>query len=124
MKSYFESSGRQADFRIIYSWLPQDEYELPQAPFQHMRSDFLYCGDDPEKEGIWCVYPEFENEKGEMLDEDATVPETGQATMWILSDELRDYHRNRLVLGSKGFLVTGSRKIASVKVVELLALAN
>lgn len=87
-----------------------------------MRSDFLYEGDDPAEDGIWCIYPEFEDSAGKIVDENDSVKEEGTATMWILFQENRDYHRHRLNQGSRGYMVSGTRKIAEVEVLEILAL--
>ena len=126
MKPYSETSGRSPDFRVRYEWLPQTEDEHYQRPFQHMRSDFLYEVDDPTKrdEGAWCIHPEFEAEDGSILDLDADVPQQGTATMWIVFQGIRGFHRERLSIGSRGFLVFGSAKLAKVEVIELLALAD
>ena len=87
-----------------------------------MRSDFLYDGDDLAEDGIWCIYPEFEDRSGKIIGPDDPIEEEGTATMWILFQENREYHRSRLARGSRGYLVVGSRRVAEVEVLELLAL--
>ncbi len=49
-----------------------------------MRSDFLYEQDDPQRDGIWCIYPEFEGKDRSILQPDVKIPNSGTATMWIL----------------------------------------
>lgn len=87
-----------------------------------MRSDFLYDGDDLQTDGLHIIWPEFEDANRTPLEEDAEVPSTGYASMWILFDERRPYHRSRLAPGVRGYLMVGPHKVADVEVVELLAL--
>jgi hypothetical protein len=115
---YATRSGRDPDFRVRYRWIREQHGTAHQRAFQHMRSDFLYDGDDPTREGIHMIWPEFEVEIGTPLEEGDEVPPEGTATMWILDPELRSYHGARLAPGVRGFLVVGVRKIAEVEVLE------
>lgn len=87
-----------------------------------MRSDFLYADDDPLKEGISMIWPEFEAEIGVPLEEGAKIPMEGTATMWILDAQRRPYHASRLSPGVRGYLVVGAHKIAEAEVIEILDL--
>jgi hypothetical protein len=87
-----------------------------------MRSDFLYDGDDLHTDGLHIIWPEFEDHDGTPLDEGAEIPLVGYASMWILFEERRAYHRSRLACGVRGYFMRGPHRLADVEVVELLAL--
>jgi len=120
--SYRERSGRQADFRVRYRFLTEAEGGRHSLPFQHIRSDFLYEGDDPTTDGVWCIWPEFLGPAGHVIPEDERVPAEGLADMFILNDDLRPEHRLRIRAGTKGFFVEGARRTAACEVVEVLSL--
>ena len=118
MKSYSEVRGIDPDFRIQYHWINQE-----QKPFQHMRSDFRYAESFGD-EGIWMIWPEFEDSEGRVIEEGAPIPHNGYATMWILVREEKylGMHRSRIKKGLKGELVVGSRVLANVVVIEKIGL--
>jgi len=90
-----------------------------------MRCDISYEGDDIDETGIYMIWPEFEDSSGEPLPDSASVPEEGTATMWILSDELREeVHRERIKPGIRGYLVVGRRQVAEVEVTDVIGLAD
>jgi hypothetical protein len=43
--------------------------------------------------------------------------------MWILSEEMREFHRKRIKVGTKGYWVLGPFKVANVTVIKLGALS-
>ena len=95
--------------------------ELKDAkPHQGMRTDFLYYGDDPQVEGIHMIWPELLDENGLPIDDKTpgSAPLKGKANMWIVSEEMREYHRNRLKIGTKGYWVRGPYRVANVTVIE------
>ena len=47
---------------------------------------------------------------------------TGTARMWVISQELIDYHRQYITVGTTGFFIEGSKKVAECKVIELIHL--
>lgn len=114
---------RSADFRVKYRWIATLESVVKQQPFQHMRCDFAYAGDDVARDPIYTIHPEFEDAKGQPLPEKSRVPVTGIATMWILNDEMRrTVHRIQIHVGTHGYFVVGPRPIAEVEVIEILGL--
>jgi hypothetical protein len=118
--SYLERFGRSPDFRVRYQWLPQDDAEVRQRPFQHIRCDFSYEGDDIQRTGIYMIWPEFEDLSGQPIPESGPVPESGTATMWIINNELRDeVHRQKVKPGARGYFMVGARRIAEVEVTEV-----
>jgi len=122
--SYSDRMGRRADFRVRYRFLSEEEGGRRSLPMQHIRSDFLYEGDDPQKDGIWCIWPEFLSAAGEVLPEHERVPPEGLADMYILNKELRSEHKGRIQVGTKGFFVEGARRTGTCVVVEVLNLRD
>lgn len=123
--SYYAKSDRAPDFRVRYRWLSQSEAEVRQGPFQHMRCDFSYAGDDVRQTGVYMIWPEFEDSDGVRLPDSEPVPEEGTATMWIVNDAMREeVHRERVKPGVRGFFVIGSHRIAEAEITEVIALAE
>lgn len=69
------------------------------------------------------IWPEFETVYGDIiLEDDKSVPATGTARMWIVTGKMREYHRNRIFTGMKGFFMEGGRKVAECEVIEIIGL--
>ena len=116
---YAERSGRKPDFIVEYE-IDLDNRLKDSKPTQGMRVDFLYDGDNPQVEGVHMIWPEILDEKGN-VQKDTTpgnIPNKGFANMWIVSEERREYHQNRLNIGTKGIWWRGGR-IANVSVVQI-----
>lgn len=92
-------------------------------PFNGYRSDWLYDGDDLYVEGLSIIWPTFENESGEILENQISVLRDGFARMTVVVPEIRiSTHQQRIKIGTKGFFMEGSRKVAKAEVVEILDL--
>ncbi len=124
MKTYAELTGCRADFFIRYRLCDDQGCESFQRVFQHIRSDWEYVDDDQCGVSRWIIWPEFLDASGVVVGQDATVDREGFATMWILRDTTRPYHRERIQPGVRGVLVAGPHRIADAEVVEVLALAD
>ena len=126
MQSYAEYFGRLPDFRVRYRWLGQVGQHRPQKLFQHIRSDFCYAEFDEgqQVDNYFMIHPEFETEVGKPLSEDEDVSPTGTAGMWIIVEKMRDFHRERIIVGVKGFMMAGSDRLAEVEVIEITSLLN
>ena len=117
---YKGAQNRQPDFIVEYEIDLCDEMKNAK-PHQGMRTDFLYHDDDPQVDGIYMIWPELLDENGQVI-EDTTpgsAPLYGTANMWILSEEMREFHRKRIKVGTKGYWVRGSYRVANVTVIKL-----
>ncbi|MET3373382.1 hypothetical protein ABIC89_002444 [Variovorax boronicumulans] len=77
----------------------------------------MYAGDDPQKDGIFMIHPEFLDEHNVPIGEDVIIPLTGRASMWILNPVMRlEAHRFRAAVGVRGHFMEGSRKVADVEI--------
>ena len=123
MQSYSERTGRSPDFEVAYRFYKLEEGGRKDPPRQHVRWDFLYSGDDPAKDGISMVWPEFISEAGAVLPE-GEVPYEGRARMFIVNPERVEFHRARITAGVRGYFVEGSHRIAECTVTNVLGLAS
>ena len=69
------------------------------------------------------IWPEFLNEDMSVFPEAISVPESGVASMWILSHDLRlQVHRTRIREGVKGYFMEGRRRVAEAVITRILGL--
>lgn len=116
MSTYAALRGHPPDFIVRYRLYAPSEGGR-KVTFQHLRCDFLYAGDDPARDGIYMIHPEFLDAAGEPLPKDRPVPLVGRASMWILVAEMRAFvHRARLRVGVRGHFMEGARRIGDVEV--------
>ncbi len=115
MRTYRESFNCLPDFKVRYRFLSAAEGGRSTPPYQRIRWDFLYEGDDPRTDGIHMIWPEFISPAGSILGE-GEVPLVGEALMFIVNLDRRSYHRERIGRGTRGFFVEGSRKVAECEV--------
>ncbi len=121
---YEDEQNRQPDFVVEYEIDLCDEMKNAK-PHQGMRTDFLYDGDDPQLDGVYMIWPELLDENDQVIEDQTpgSAPHKGRANMWILSEEMREFHRKRIKVGTKGCWVRGSFKVANITVIELGALS-
>lgn len=121
-KPYSERAKRRShDFEVRYRFFSAEEGGRQTGlPHQGYRCDFTYDGDDRDENGAWMIWPEFEDaQKNVILEENRSVPAEGTARMRIVSEEMRGHHLARLKIGSKGYLVEGSRRVAVCEVIAI-----
>lgn len=124
MQTYAEMAGRGADFLVRYRLRDDQGARSHQRVFQHIRSDWEYAEDDRCGVSRWIVWPEFLDAAGAVLPDEAIVEHEGLATMWILRDQTRPYHRTGIRPGVRGVLLVGPHRIADAEVVEVRALRD
>jgi len=111
------------DFRVSYRFFSVEEGGRKTIPFQGIRCDFWYEHPNHIPMGMFMIWPEFEDDKGEIiLDNTISVPAVGYARMWIINPERRPYHQVRIAVGMKGYFMEGSRRTAECDVVEIVGL--
>ena len=69
------------------------------------------------------IWPEFENEDGELI-KSGEVLSSGTAKMWIVNDDLRFYHKPCIELGTVGYFKEGNRSTGICNVIEIVDLNN
>ncbi len=83
-----------------------------------IRSDFWYYHEDNQEDGMFMIWPLFEDENGSIFDFGPVLNE-GIARMKIVNEKMIEYHIRRLKVGSKGYFMEGLRKTADCEVIEL-----
>jgi hypothetical protein len=118
---YNERLGHPHDFVVEYRFLTEDEGGRQTGPpHQSYRSDFWYEHDNHDMNGIFMIWPEFLDGKGDLImNTDKKVPETGTARMWIINDQMRKYHQDRVAVGLTGYFMEGSKRVAVCTVTEI-----
>lgn len=117
---YEKTMNHPADFKVRYRFYREDDGGLKSIPFQGYRSDFWYPYDAHYPTSIYMIWPEFEDEHGSIITEkNNPVPATGIARMWILVPEMRNYHKDKIHIGLKGYFMEGERKVAECEVIEI-----
>lgn len=120
---YEEKLNQKADFRVRYRFYKPAEGGRQNLPYQDIRSDFWYEHPENVENSIYMIWPEFENEKGEILmEDDIPLPEFGTARMWIMAPQMRKIHQKRIVVGTKGYFREGSFSTAECEVIEIIDL--
>lgn len=90
------------------------------APYQGIRSDLSFEGDGNQ---MYMIWPEFEDAEGKvLLYNDRAVPNSGTARMWILINEMRPHHYDRIKIGLKGYFREGPNYTGDCEVIEILDL--
>ena len=118
---YQERSNRQEDFKVRYRFYSESEGGRKNVPIQGIRSDFWYEDENHTNDRIFMIWPEFENEAGQLIESGVVLPE-GIARMWIVSEELRAYHQKRISIGTKGYFMEGGKRTAECEVIEIIGL--
>jgi hypothetical protein len=112
---------REPDFRVRYRFYTAEEGGRWAPVYQGLRSDFWYSHEEHSKGMNFMIWPEFEDENGDVIIEKHTpVALTGTARMWIISKNFIDFHRGKIRIGTKGFFKEGNKNIAACEVTELL----
>jgi len=125
-ESYETRFGRGPDFRVKYRFLSADEGgRKSRPPFQGIRCDFAYEDFGKGDDNVYMIWPEFEDEQGRVIIEnDMPVTETGTARLWILSDDLRKFHKTKIKVGLRAFMMEGAHRTAEYEVIEVVDLQN
>jgi hypothetical protein len=114
---------RLADFKVQYRFYGPEEGGRTHLSYQGIRSDFWYEHPENIENSVYMIWPEFENEKGEIiLENNKPVSASGTARMWILIPEGRKIHQQRLKVGTKGYFKEGTKSTAECEVIEILGL--
>lgn len=122
MRTYEDIRKICPDFVVRYRLYSLSEGGR-KITFQHLRCDFMYEGDDPFKDSIYMIHPQFLDEEGNALSVERAVPLEGKASMWILDPEMRaTIHRKRAKIDTKGYFMEGSRKVGEVIIEEIIGL--
>ncbi|MES2981214.1 MAG: hypothetical protein V4727_02785 [Verrucomicrobiota bacterium] len=94
-------------------------------PFNGIRWDFAYEGDDIQKVGIFMIWPDFYDINGDSLTKDEPLPldQILMARMTIVVDEMRDQiHKQRVEVGTRFYCHEGGKRVAEGSVTRITGL--
>lgn len=117
---YETSFNRKPNFRVKYRLYSHEEGGRYSPALQHYRCDFHYKNDGKFKHSLYMIWPEFEDENGDILDSGSYVSMSGTARMWIVSKDFIPYHKEYLKVGTISYFLEGGRKIGECEVIELV----
>ena len=95
------------------------------APFNGIRWDFAYEGEDIQKDGIFMIWPDFHDINHDSLPKDRPLPldDILLARMTIVSDEMRDeIHQRRIQVGTRFYCHEGGKRVAEGSVISITGL--
>jgi translation elongation factor EF-Tu-like GTPase len=122
-KLYKVADDFEAEIRIFR----EDEGGRISAPFNGIRWDFAYDGDDITKSGIFMIWPDFFDAEGNSLStyQSLAVDESLLARMTIVADEMREnIHRKRIHKGVRFYCHEGGKRVAEGIVTKITGLFN
>ena len=119
-KKYKDLSKRpKPDFVVQYRFLDTKK----TLPHQGYRSSFMYEEDartTNEVKYAYDIFPEFKDEKGGIImNLNEKVLREGVADMWILVEQSRNFHKEKMKIGSKGYFLEGTKIVAECEVIKI-----
>ncbi|MEM6299965.1 MAG: hypothetical protein AAF740_14850, partial [Bacteroidota bacterium] len=90
-----DQASSRIDFKVKYRFYTPEEGGREYPYFQGARCDFWYEAESHTLKGIFMIWPEFEDENGEVLpfDPPEMASPQGTARMVIVSRKMRAYHQ-------------------------------
>jgi translation elongation factor EF-Tu-like GTPase len=113
------------DFEANIRILSTAEGGRVTPPFNGIRWDFGYEGDDALASTLFMIWPDFIDEAGDSLPTDQALP-IGvllRARMTVVVNEMRsDVHRERISVGTQFYCYEGPKRVAAGTVAKLTGL--
>ncbi|WP_207890964.1 hypothetical protein [Hymenobacter edaphi] len=120
---YADVLRHSPDFVVRYRFYTPEEGGRWQLPVQGVRFDFTYADKALNGPSVWMIWPELEDETGAVIrDKTEPVPASGTARMWIINAANRYLHQGKISLGTKGYFMEGTRRVAACEVIEIAGL--
>ncbi|MGC1498231.1 MAG: hypothetical protein WA790_20665 [Sulfitobacter sp.] len=113
--------GRKPDFEAEITVLTADQGGRKTPPFNKIRWDFRYADDAPS-DGIYMIHPYFLDKNRELFPDGQALSGTMTALMFIVIEEMADYHRKRIAIGTEFYCVEGYKICATGTVTDLIGL--
>jgi len=86
------------------------EEEGGRHGFNGIRWDFRYAKDDGND--IYMIWAEFIDGKGELISPDIKLIGTYRANMYVVKDEMKEFHKEKINVGVEFYMVDGAHKVA------------
>ena len=109
------------DFRILYRFFREDEGGRKSLPLQGYRSDWTYLNGETSQ--LYMIWPRFLDQEENELCSYQMIEMSGLANMYIISDKLiNSVHKDKVKVGTRGFLMEGPKKVAEAEIIEVINL--
>jgi translation elongation factor EF-Tu-like GTPase len=109
------------DFEAEIKILSAAEGGKRKPTFNGIRWDFIFVGEGVSQQ-IHMIWPEFIDEKEEVIPVGILLEGTLKARMYVVDKEMRRTYRNLIHEGLEFFCVEGSKKVANGKVLKVTGL--
>ena len=111
------------DFEAKVTILGKAEEGRSSPPFNGVRWDLCYADDSPA-DGLYMVWPDFFDERGQSLPTDAPLPvgTALHARFVIVNAAMRHLHQARIFVGTRFYCQEGSRRVAEGTVTRITGL--
>ncbi|MEP1585223.1 MAG: hypothetical protein ABJR46_14775 [Tateyamaria sp.] len=113
----------EADFEAEITILTSEQGGRNQPPCNYIRWDLGYADRDHD-DPIYMIWPNFLDAHGSPMSKDIPIEGTSIARMHILVKDMLDFHKQRLLVGTKFNCHEGCRVVARGKVTKLLAISS
>ena len=109
------------NFEVEYRILSESEGGRKTVPSQGIKWDFSYEHPSHKANDLFMIWPQFLDENGKVFSKSkGPVPRTGKARMWIVSDDMKKYHRDKIYVGMKAYGMEGPMVVANYVVTKMV----
>lgn len=97
----------EPDFEAVITVPTPEQSGRASPPQNFIRWDFCYAEDNPLEDtrnltaDLFMIYPNFLDESGSSIQEGVPLSGTYKARMHILIEDMKEYHRKRLSVGTQ-----------------------
>ncbi len=109
------------DFEAVIRILSEREGGRSHPPFNGIRWDLRYFHQDDGAYGVW---PEFVDDLGNMIPRDRPITGLVKARMYVISERMKEFHRQQARPGVGFFCVEGSRVCAAGIITRITGLGG
>jgi hypothetical protein len=110
-----------ADFEAVISILTAEQGGRTNPPHNGIRWDFAYPEDQPS-DPIYMIHPFFLDDTGTLFSDGRGLVGTMKAAMFIVIEEMVEYHRGRIFVGMQFQCREGHKIVALGTVTKLIRL--
>ncbi|MFT6458774.1 hypothetical protein [Pseudophaeobacter arcticus] len=115
--------SNEADFEAEITILTSAQGGRNTPTYNFIRWDLGYP-DRSEFEPVYMIWPNFLDEAGDPIPKGSQIEGTLRARMHIVVREMVEFHKQRLLVGSRFNCHEGRHVVAQGKVTKLLALSS
>ncbi|MCL6274232.1 hypothetical protein M3P19_09435 [Muricauda sp. 2012CJ35-5] len=113
------------NFEVEYRILGESEGGRRNLPSPGIKWDFSYEHPSHTADDLFMIWPQFLDKNGKVISKSiAQVPQSGSARMWVVSDDMKKYHKDKIYVGMKAYGMEGPRIVAHYLVTKIVDFAQ